>query len=68
MLLQSLPTFTSTTSSSAAFLARNDGITPLMMAAAMNHEPCVDALLTAGFDPNEESKVFFLNINVVVHD
>ena len=38
-------------------LARNDGITPLMMAAAMSHEACVDTLLSAGFDPNEESKV-----------
>ena len=38
-------------------LARHDGITPLMMAAAMNHEACVDILLSSGFDPNEESKV-----------
>ena len=38
-------------------LARKDGITPLIMAAAMNHDLCVDLLLFAGVDPNEESKV-----------
>ena len=38
-------------------LARKDGITPLIMAAAMNHDECVDLLLSAGVDPNEESKV-----------
>ena len=38
-------------------LARKDGITPLIMAAAMNHDLCVDLLLSAGVDPNEESKV-----------
>jgi len=38
-------------------LARKDGITPLIMAAAMNHDLCVDLLLSAGVDPNEESKI-----------
>ena len=67
MLLQSLPTTTSSSPSSfPAFLARNDGITPLMMAAAMNHEPCVDTLLTAGFNPNEESKVFSCTLHTYV--
>ena len=43
-------------------LARKDGITPLIMAAAMNHDLCVDLLLSAGVDPNEESKVGCLNL------
>jgi len=38
-------------------LARKDGITPLIMAAAMNHDLCVDLLLSAGVDPNEDSKI-----------
>ena len=38
-------------------LARKDGITPLIMAAAMNHDQCVDVLLSFGTDPNQESKV-----------
>lgn len=38
-------------------LSRKDGITPLIMAAAMNHGDCIDVLLSLGTDPNEESKV-----------
>ena len=38
-------------------LSRNDGITPLIMAAAMNHHEAVDVLLDFGINPNEESKV-----------
>ena len=38
-------------------LSRNDGITPLIMAAAMNHHEAVDVLLDFGANPNEESKV-----------
>ena len=46
-------------------LARKDGITPLIMAAAMNHDECVDLLLSAGVDPNEESKVSTIVIFLV---
>ena len=55
MLLESL----SSASDSVIFpaLSRNDGISPLIMAAAMNHDLCVDVLLTSGADPNEESRV-----------
>ena len=38
-------------------LSRNDGITPLIMASAMNHQEAVDVLLGFGINPNEESKV-----------
>ena len=38
-------------------LSRNDGITPLIMASAMNHQEAVDVLLDFGINPNEESKV-----------
>ena len=60
-----LPLCTKLTSGQPHFsnsLARKDGITPLIMAAAMNHDLCVDLLLSAGVDPNEESKVGCLNL------
>ena len=41
-------------------LSRNDGITPLIMAAAMNHHEAVDVLLDFGINPNEESKVLII--------
>ena len=49
------------------FLARRDGITPLIMAAAMNHDSCVDILLSAGIDPNEESKVCLIIIKYILY-
>ena len=41
-------------------LSRNDGITPLIMASAMNHQEAVDVLLDFGINPNEESKVIHI--------
>jgi ankyrin repeat protein len=50
-----------------AKLSRNDGITPLIMAAAMNHDLCVGVLLASGLDPNEESKVNSIQAARICH-
>ena len=65
MLLESLDTPDKQLSSS---LSRKDGITPLIMSAAMNHDQCVDVLLCFGTDPNQESKASLVGKTVLNPD